>query len=280
MTKDYAKYRVSPSSPKRRSGRPPASSSNTRYWIIGIFVTLFIGTAIGFGGAWYSQQIKPWFLTQHSKSEPKAVTGSPAFTKKNANVEVLPPPRFEFYTLLPDMEVDSKDTSEPIQTRATEKKEKEKVEVATAPAYPETQNQNIPSIETISNQVSTGTKNTTEEPAERKTLTQATDFSTTPSKAEPRSSKAPASLPIEQIKGLQFIVQAGSFRSQSSAEKLKARLAFKGLQSKIEATTSLNGEKLYRVILGPLVNQEAAQSLQTQLYDEENLNSLVLRVRV
>ena len=280
MTKDYAKYRVSPSSPKRRSGRPAASSSNTRYWIIGIFVTLFIGTAIGFGGAWYSQQIKPWFLTQHSKSEPKAVTASPAFTKKNANVEVLPPPRFEFYTLLPDMEVDSKGTSEPIQTRATEKKEN--VEVATAPAYPETQNQQIPSTETISTPASTSTKNSTEQPAERKTLAQATDFSTSPSpsKTEPRSSKASASIPIEQIKGLQFIVQAGSFRSQSSAEKLKARLAFKGLQSKIEATTSLNGEKLYRVILGPLVNQEAAQSLQTQLYDEENLNSLVLRVRV
>lgn len=49
-----------------------------------------------------------------------------------------------------------------------------------------------------------------------------------------------------------LIVQAGSFREYSSADKLKATLALQGISAKIQTITKSNGDKWHRVQVGPI----------------------------
>lgn len=51
----------------------------------------------------------------------------------------------------------------------------------------------------------------------------------------------------------QYILQAGSVRSQSDAEKFKARLALLGFEANIQSV-AVNGENWYRVRVGPFHN--------------------------
>ena len=53
--------------------------------------------------------------------------------------------------------------------------------------------------------------------------------------------------------GKSYLIQAGSFRRNSEAEKRKAELALLGVQSHIQSV-SINGEDWYRVRVGPFVN--------------------------
>lgn len=47
-----------------------------------------------------------------------------------------------------------------------------------------------------------------------------------------------------------YLMQCGSFRQQSQAEEMKARIAFQGLEAQVRASSGKNG-LWYRVILGP-----------------------------
>lgn len=54
------------------------------------------------------------------------------------------------------------------------------------------------------------------------------------------------------------LMQCGSFRSQSDAESLRARIAMVGLESQVRASEGSNG-RWYRVILGPYETKRAAE---------------------
>ena len=73
----------------------------------------------------------------------------------------------------------------------------------------------------------------------------------------------------------QFILQAGSFRSASDAEQMKARLALLGTVADIQ-TVTVNDQTWHRVRLGPVDGARAADQLRRQLQDN-GIEVLVLK---
>lgn len=135
-----------------------------------------------------------------SKSEPKRATSG---EKPGSEKAAVPKPRFEFYTMLPEMEV----------------------------AVPETD-------------------------------------------LEPPSKSARGA----QTESGTYYLQAGSFRRPEEAEKMKASLAFLGLESSIQ-TVAINGtDTWHRVRLGPYSDLASLNEARRRL-KENDIESIVLKVR-
>ena len=58
---------------------------------------------------------------------------------------------------------------------------------------------------------------------------------------------------INKLAVQKFTLQAGSFKSASDADSLKAQLAFLGLEAKVHSA-NVNGSTWHRVVLGPFVS--------------------------
>jgi cell division protein FtsN len=72
--------------------------------------------------------------------------------------------------------------------------------------------------------------------------------------------KEPAHIPAAASKE-KFFVQAGSFQSKDDAEKLKAKLAFSGMEASIQ-TADIPGKGVWhRVRLGPYGESEAGKTI-------------------
>lgn len=76
--------------------------------------------------------------------------------------------------------------------------------------------------------------------------------------------KAPVTTPAATNESKdKFFVQAGSFQNKDDAEKLKAKLAFTGLEANIQ-TTDIPGKGVWhRVRLGPYAESEAGKTIAT-----------------
>jgi hypothetical protein len=72
-----------------------------------------------------------------------------------------------------------------------------------------------------------------------------------------------------------YILQAGSFRSMSDADQMKARLALLGSQANIEVVT-VNGVQWHRVRIGPIEGARKADEMRRMLRDN-NIDTLVLK---
>ena len=77
--------------------------------------------------------------------------------------------------------------------------------------------------------------------------------------------------------GSHFILQAASFKRQSDAEQLRARLALSGLTSNIQKVTIQDRGDFYRVRLGPFSVYEEMQNADKVL-KEEGIKPLRLKV--
>jgi len=62
-----------------------------------------------------------------------------------------------------------------------------------------------------------------------------------------------------------YILQVGSFRNHKEADRLKARLAFMGLQAKMQPVTVNNNQQWIRVRVGPFSNFKQAEQIQARL---------------
>ncbi len=74
-----------------------------------------------------------------------------------------------------------------------------------------------------------------------------------------------------------FVLQAASFKRQSDAEQLRARLALSGLTSNIQRVTIQDRGEFYRVRLGPFSVYEEMRNADKVL-KEEGIKSLRLKV--
>lgn len=75
-----------------------------------------------------------------------------------------------------------------------------------------------------------------------------------------------------------YYLQAGSFRLPEEAEKLKANLAFLGLESSIQ-TVAINGaDTWHRVRMGPFTDLASLNQVRRRLR-ENKIESIVLKVR-
>ena len=76
-----------------------------------------------------------------------------------------------------------------------------------------------------------------------------------------RTSKAP--LPTGDV-----VLQAGSFKQATEAEKMQAQLALVGITAKIQRA-SVEDETWYRVRIGPIATVEELRNVQTKLREAE-----------
>jgi len=75
----------------------------------------------------------------------------------------------------------------------------------------------------------------------------------------------PEATPSRTDANMDYYVQAASFRNQSDAEKLRARIALKGFKSITQARTSEKTGTFFRVRLGPYSNRRKAKTVKNKL---------------
>lgn len=251
MTKDYAKQR-SPHSTNRPRTK---TKTNTSVISTSILIAVCFGLGLGFGGSWFANHFnKDIFANKGGTTVPEK-SAAPK-SRMRASIDEVPPPSFDFYTLLPNTDLEA-----------------EKAPEAVAEATPTITTSPPPAQAQVAVIQQATTQEAAVDPISSPTLKQALS-STTPHVVLPGSAEHSTAMKLA------FVIQAGSFKNPAAAEKLKAKLAFKGLQSKIEAAPTKGGDTWYRVVIGPLATQTEAKTIQAQLQSSENLNSLVLRVRV
>lgn len=69
----------------------------------------------------------------------------------------------------------------------------------------------------------------------------------------------------ERAESRRRLMQCGSFRSESDAQTLRARIAMAGYEAQVRSSESAQHGVWYRVILGPFDNLRAAQTVNNQL---------------
>jgi cell division protein FtsN len=72
-----------------------------------------------------------------------------------------------------------------------------------------------------------------------------------------------------------YLLQVGSFRENSDAEQMKARLALLGIMSRIQ-TVTVNEATWHRVRVGPVSGARQADEMRSQLSDN-GIDSLVMK---
>lgn len=93
-----------------------------------------------------------------------------------------------------------------------------------------------------------------------------------PSAAKPAASSAKPAAPST------YILQAGSFKKHEDADRRKAQLAFKGIESKIQRVVLNEGDTWYRVYVGPGTDIATFENMRSDLR-RANIDVLLLKVR-
>ena len=83
-----------------------------------------------------------------------------------------------------------------------------------------------------------------------------------------KSSKAAASAAKTPLPTGGAVLQAGSFKQSTEAEKMQAQLALVGISAKIQRA-SVDDETWYRVRIGPIATVEELRGIQTKLREAE-----------
>jgi cell division protein FtsN len=85
-----------------------------------------------------------------------------------------------------------------------------------------------------------------------------------PEKEAPASRSAPEPRAVEEPGS--YALQAGSFSALSDADRLKARIALLGVESRIERVT-ISGDVFHRVRIGPISDLDRLNRIRRQLRD-------------
>ena len=75
-----------------------------------------------------------------------------------------------------------------------------------------------------------------------------------------------------------YVLQAGSFRNGSDAERVRAELALLGVQSHIEKVSINNSDTWHRVRIGPFDNNKVLDKTRNRLLDN-GVEVMVLKVK-
>ncbi|WP_104934268.1 SPOR domain-containing protein [Methylophaga nitratireducenticrescens] len=94
--------------------------------------------------------------------------------------------------------------------------------------------------------------------------------------AAPEQTEQAAAKPSEDA--VSYMIQVGSFKKLEDADGFRARLAFLGIESKVQTVTIDNTDTWHRVQVGPVVGRSKADALQKQLRDND-IDSLLLRAK-
>jgi cell division protein FtsN len=174
-----------------------------------------------------------------------AVKPSPDVTKaETAEAKTItgPKPKFEFYTILPELEVPVPDQPSGDVRQAT---------VPRALQTPPPAAQGAPAPGAPPTPGATGAPQAALPPAE--------PLTPTPSA------------------GGRYILQAGSSRNPADAERLRASLALQGMSAQVQPV-SVNGETWHRIRVGPFASRADADAAQRQLHGAR-INTMLLELR-
>jgi cell division protein FtsN len=92
----------------------------------------------------------------------------------------------------------------------------------------------------------------------------------TPNREEPQTPKPSA------VDTNEYLLQVGSFPTNSDADRLRAQLILLGLAARIEKVEIRRGEEWHRVMVGPFKNQTELNKARATLV-AEGYNALVLK---
>jgi cell division protein FtsN len=73
-----------------------------------------------------------------------------------------------------------------------------------------------------------------------------------------------------------YVLQAGSYRNEADAERVRARLAMQGVQAKVQHV-AVDADAWHRVRVGPISNLDELNKVRRQL-QQAQLDALVIRV--
>jgi cell division protein FtsN len=232
-----------------RSSRRRGSSSLVWVWI---FMGIFIGIAITASS--YIFLTKPNF-TQFVQRKSTAPT-SPKYTIERSakkEKEKQAAERFEFYTLLPGMEIQLPDKhTSPHQPPISQPSKM--TEPVTVLVRPQTSPPLVP-------QTPSGPSKTAE------------------TKAIPRPLVPPSAAPTPTRKGYsaRYIIQAGVFQNLQQADELKAKLTLQGFSPRIQKVQAKTGQAWFRVTLGPYASESNALSQKNRLEEQQIRSILILQ---
>lgn len=244
MTRDYKYYGT------RQKQKPRLG------WAI---VTLAVGVGVGIGVALY--------LKKPAGETPAVTAVAPAPVAQ----PVAPPPkqeerqRYDFYTLLPEMEVVVPADGAPQQGA---KPPPDTVKPATPAAAPSATNMASVAPPAAARPAATPVAAAPAAAPARKPQVPAP---TTTASLSPQP--APAAAPTGEVL---YVLQAGSFLQVKSAESLKANLALLGVQSTIQPV-AVGDETWHRVFIGPYKDAAYAAQLQQQLRNNQ-INAQLMKV--
>lgn len=80
------------------------------------------------------------------------------------------------------------------------------------------------------------------------------------------------------VEKVSYLLQVGSFKKLSDADAFKARLAFLGIESKVQTVTIDKKDTWHRVQVGPVIGREKADAIQKQLRNND-IESLLMRAK-
>lgn len=92
----------------------------------------------------------------------------------------------------------------------------------------------------------------------------------------PQSPAASSTTTAKPRTGRGYVIQAGSFRNQAQAERLKATLALLGIEARIETSTGSNNVILHRIRIGPIADPSEVQALRRRL-QQNNIPSIAIK---
>lgn len=241
MPRDYKnRTQATRKEPKRRTGSPPWK------WAVGGFAA---GLVVAMGA--YVEGRYPGTIVAFNAPDfpvPDAVAMTDVSPEKTERRK----PKFEFYTLLPEVEVEVVEEPEPLRKTKAEKERQRQAQL-TAKQLAAQRAEETTSINTLVRVV-------------------------TAKPAEPVKTKT-AERSVESEPGVKaYMLQVGSFRDLADADRLRAKLTLRGHQALIQSAAGRGAELWHRVRLGPYDNLLSAERARAKLAMSQ-LNAMVLKIR-
>jgi len=80
------------------------------------------------------------------------------------------------------------------------------------------------------------------------------------------------------VEKVSYLLQVGSFKKLADADGFRAKLAFLGIESKVQTVTIDNKDTWHRVQVGPITGRDKVDALQKQLR-KNDIDSLLMRAK-
>jgi cell division protein FtsN len=238
-----------------------SSSSLTWVWILTGILIGVVGV-VGIYSFFDQTSLKQYRVKANSQSNPPKALAE----KSKKEKEVAQ--RFEFYTLLPGMEIQLPDKKQASNNSASHHSKANQTSSKVAQPSSQTQPQSKSNVALT-----------------QKSSSQSFPSSASVSDSIPKqkancsdgASATASSSPSTVANSTLFIVQAGIFQGLTQADELKARLALQGFNTRIQKVQTQEGDTWFRVTLGPFTSEALALNQKKRLAQQKIQGILILQ---